>query len=202
MSPFVARALAQEPLTPDVEQRLARAARGGDRGAREDLIRAGLRNVVLHALRLGHRGAELDEAVAAGAEGLIRAVDGFDPDRGTRLATYAWPWIARSMTPEAAPDPIEAFEPTPAAEPDLDLLADLPADLAAVVGLRYGLLCRDGMGLTIDEVARRLALTRWQVRDREARGLAHLRERLGTVVRRAPVKGPIPRSSIGRAFDC
>src|SRR5690606_9698930 len=97
MSPIVAPALAPEPSTRDVEQRLARAARGGDRGAREDLIRAGLRNVVLHALRLGHRGAELDEAVAAGAEGLIRAVDGFDPDRGTRLATYAWPWIARSM---------------------------------------------------------------------------------------------------------
>ncbi|WP_373681477.1 sigma factor [Aeromicrobium senzhongii] len=199
VSPFVSFALAQVPIPPDAERLLARAAADGDRDAREELICAGLRNVALHALRLGHRGDDLDEAVAAGVEGLIQAVDRFDPDRGTRLATYAWAWIARAMTP--AP-PVTVSEPREPASVDTDLLDRLPADLAAVVGLRFGLLCEDGVGLTIQEVADRLGLTRWQVRDREGRGLSRLREGLARVTRRAPHGEPIPRSSIGRAFDC
>ncbi|WP_404801105.1 sigma factor [Aeromicrobium duanguangcaii] len=199
MSPFVSHALAQAPLPPDAERLLARAAAGGDRDAREELICAGLRNVALHALRLGHRGDDLDEAVAAGVEGLIRAVDRFDPDRGTRLATYAWAWIARAMTP--APT-VVVSEPVLRVRADGDLLSELPVELAAVVGLRFGLLCEDGVGLTIQEVADRLRLTRWQVRDREGRGLSRLREGLARVSHRAPLEEPIPRSSIGRAFDC
>ena len=199
MSPFVSLALAQVPIPPDAERLLARAAADGDRDAREELICAGLRNVALHALRLGHRGDDLDEAVAAGAEGLIQAVDRLDPDRGTRLATYAWSWIARAMTP---PPATVVSEPRECAPADTDLLAELPADLAEVVGLRFGLLCEDGVGLTIQEVADRLGLTRWQVRDREGRGLSRLREGLARVSHRAPLEEPIPRSSIGRAFDC
>lgn len=198
MSPFVAHALAQSPLPLDVELALARVKHRSPL-ARNELVCAHLRNVALHALRLGHRGADLDEAVAAGVEGLIRAVDHFDPERGTRLATYAWTWIARAMTPPPAP-PAVATDVIPAS--GTDLLADLPEDLATVVGLRFGLLCEDGVGLTIAEVAEHLGLTRWQVRDREGRALSHLRNGLAIVSRRAPVKEPIPRSSIGRAFDC
>lgn len=198
MTPFVAQALAQSPLPADVELALARAK---DRSplARDELICAHLRHVVLHALRLGHRGADLDEAVAAGVEGLIRAVDQFDPDRGTRLSTFAWKWIAHAMTPPRTPA-VAPAEVIPAT--DTTLLADLPSDLATVLGLRFGLLCEDGLGLTITEVADRLGITRWQVREREGRGLSHLRNGLARVSRRAPVKEPIPRSSIGRAFDC
>ncbi len=199
MSPFVSHALAQVPIPVDAERMLARAAKDGDLAAREELICAGLRLVALHALRLGHRGADLDEAVAAGVEGLIHAVDRFDPDRGTRLATYAWNWIARAMTP---PRPIEVTVQDVPPSSDVDLLADLVPEQAAVVGLRYGLLCEDGVGLTIAQVAERLDITPWQVRDREARALSHLRARLARVGRRAPLEEPIPCSSIGRAFDC
>lgn len=200
MSPFVLHALAQVPLPADAERILARAATAGDRDAREELIRAGLRNVALHALRLGYRGERLEEAMAAGAEGLILAVDRFDPERGTRLSTFAWQWIARAMTPPPEP-PVVAPAAEPVSRGD-DILSGLPEHLAAVVGLRYGLLCEDGVGLTIDEVAEHLGLTRWQVRDREGRALSHLRTRLARVNRRAPLGEPIPRSSIGRAFDC
>lgn len=198
MSPFVAQALAQPPLPVDVERALARV-KGGSPLARNELVCANLRNVVLHALRLGHRGADLDEAVAAGAEGLILAIEHFDPERGTRLSTYAWKWIAHAMTPSRPVD-VPVVEVT--SNTDAGLLADLPSDLAAVLGLRFGLLCEDGVGLTIAEVSERLGISRWQVRDREARGLSHLRKGLARVVDRAPAKEPIPRSSIGRAFDC
>lgn len=187
-------------MPADAERLLARAAADGDTAAREELICSGLRLVALHALRLGHRGPALDEAVAAGVEGLIHAVDRFDPERGTRLATYAWNWIARAMTPDAMAPVGAADEVVPRA--DTGLLADLPPDQAEVVGLRYGLLCEDGAGLTISQVSERLGITRWQVRDKEARALSHLRSGLARVGRRAPLEEPIPRSSIGRAFDC
>ncbi len=198
MSPFVAHALAQAPLPIDEERALARAK---DRSplARNELVCANLRNVVLHALRLGHRGGDLDEAVSAGIEGLIRAVDQFDPDRGTRLSTFAWKWIAHAMTPSR---PLELVTVTSVPSCDTHLLADLPAELATVLGLRFGLLCEDGVGLTIDQVAQHVGISRWQVRDREARGLSHLRKGVARVVDRAPAREPIPRSSIGRAFDC
>ncbi len=189
MSPFIQRALAQAPLTCESELLLATAARAGDLAAREELICSGLRLVALHGLRLGHRGEDLEEAFAAGVEGLIMAVDRFDPLRGARLATYAWQWIARAMTP-ASPG-----EPAPEqARPNWDctILADLPEQWAAVLGLRFGLLCPDGVGLTISEVSKELSLSAWQVRDRESKALSHLRKRLAKVGRRAPVMGADP----------
>lgn len=199
MSPFLHRALAQAPLPADAERLLATAARTGDLDAREELICSGLRFVVLHGLRLGFRGEALEEAVAAGVEGLVQAVDRFDPDRGARLATYAWQWISRAMTPQAwtVEGPADV-----GLGPTDTLLADLPAMWAAVLGLRFGFDGPDRRGLALGDVAQRLGLTLWQVRDVEAKALSHLRNRLGTVVDRAPHREPIPHSSIGRAFDC
>lgn len=188
MSPFVSRALRQAPLPADAEFLLATAASDGDRQAREELICSGLRLVVLHALRLGHRGEALEEAVAAGAEALVRAVDRFDPARGTRLATYAWQWISRAMTPQRQ-DAIGPAEPVGWTD---DLLSDLPEDWAAILGLRFGFHCEDGRGLTLAEVAMELGCSVWQVRDVEAKALSHLRGRLATVGRRAPLAGADP----------
>ncbi len=53
--------------------------------------------MALRAHHLGLRGEALDEAVQSGTLGLIAAVDRFDPDRGCRLATYAWPWITAAI---------------------------------------------------------------------------------------------------------
>ena len=193
MSPFVSNALAQAPLPADVEFELAQLAAGGDAAAREELICAGLRLVVLHGLRLGHRGEDLEEAVAAGTEGLICAVDRFDPTRGTRLATYAWQWIARAMMPvqnsAEFPDCARSSRADPA---DTSLLAELPPEQATVLGLRFGLLTADGVGLTIREVSQQLSLSNWQVRQLEAKALSCLRSRVDRVGCRAPVVGADP----------
>src|SRR5688572_4857952 len=97
------------------------AARAGDRHARDELVRESLRLVALRAHHLGLRGEDLDEAMQSGTLGLIAAVDRFDPDRGCRLATYAWPWItaairvrARTESPLGTVDvavPEETIEP-------------------------------------------------------------------------------------------
>jgi RNA polymerase sigma factor (sigma-70 family) len=187
------RLLSQPPLDSDREQTLAQAARAGDRDARDALVRESLRLVALRAHHLGLRGEALDEAMQSGTLGLIAAVDRFDPDRGCRLATYAWPWITAAIRVRARPEsPLGAVDvpvPDEAIDPPDDVrpaLAHLPLRLAAIIRLRYRLGEPSGPPRTRKEVAVRLGLTVAQVRADEARAMAHLRARLAKVGGRAP----------------
>jgi len=187
------RLLSQPPLKPDRERALARATRAGDRDARDHLVRESLRLVALRAHHLGLRGEDLDEAVQSGTLGLMAAVDRFDPDRGCRLATYAWPWITaaiRAIPSTHGPNSAwEAADSEPDPDPPEDLrpaLAHLPLHLAAVIRLRYRLGEPPGPPRTRQDVAMRLGLTVAQVRADEARAMAHLRARLAKVGHRAP----------------
>ena len=175
------------------------AARAGDRGARDDLVRESLRLVALRAHHLGLRGDALDEAMQSGTLGLIAAVDRFDPSRGCRLATYAWPWITAAIRATVRADPphvlLDPAMSGAAPEPSDDLrpaLAHLPLRLAAVIRLRYRLGEPAGPPRTRKEVAMRLGLTVGQVRSDEARAMTHLRMRLAKVVHRAPRGGASP----------
>ena len=68
-----------------------------DPWAREQLVRSNLRLVVNIAKRYGGRGMSLGDLIEEGNLGLIRAVDYFDPQRGTRFSTYAAWWIKQSI---------------------------------------------------------------------------------------------------------
>lgn len=68
-----------------------------DPWAREQLVRSNLRLVVNIAKRYGGRGMSLGDLIEEGNLGLIRAVDYFDPERGTRFSTYAAWWIKQSI---------------------------------------------------------------------------------------------------------
>ncbi|GAA2112949.1 RNA polymerase sigma factor SigF [Kitasatospora saccharophila] len=46
------------------------------------------------AARFRHRPEDLDDIIQVGTVGLIKAVDGFDPDRGVEFVTYAIPTIS------------------------------------------------------------------------------------------------------------
>ena len=65
--------------------------------ARERLVRSNLRLVVNIAKKYGNRGMSLGDLIEEGNLGLLRAVDYFDPDRGTRFSTYAAWWIKQSI---------------------------------------------------------------------------------------------------------
>lgn len=149
--------------------------------------------MALRAHHLGLRGDALDEGIQAGTLGLIAAVDRFDPTRGCRLATYAWPWITAAIRATVRIDlPHGIFDVTDSGatpEPSDDLrpaLAHLPLRLAAVIRLRYRLGEPAGLPRSRKEVAMRLGLTVAQVRADEARAMAHLRTRLAKVGHRAP----------------
>jgi len=86
------------PLSREEEHKLAVRKEAGDAEAREQLIRSHLPWVIRMATRLtAKRPHELDDAIGWGNVGLIRAVDRFNPDRGTRLSTYASWWIRQAI---------------------------------------------------------------------------------------------------------
>jgi len=80
-------------LTPEQEQETARRARSGDLRARERLIVSNLRLVALVARRYQHRGVDFADLLQEGNQGLMRAVEKFEPEKGFRFSTYAMWWI-------------------------------------------------------------------------------------------------------------
>jgi RNA polymerase primary sigma factor len=49
------------------------------------------------AKRFAGRGPGMPDLIAEGVVGLVRAVDGYDPEVGTRFSTYAVWWIGQAM---------------------------------------------------------------------------------------------------------
>ena len=78
---------------PAGEARLWRQARAGDRTARETLVARHLGLVRHVAARFRASGLEPEELEQVGAIGLLKAVAGFEPERGLRFSTYAVPVI-------------------------------------------------------------------------------------------------------------
>jgi RNA polymerase primary sigma factor len=85
-------------LTHEEEVSCARAARAGDAAARQRLIQANLRFVVMIARQHLHRGLPLEDLINEGNIGLMRAAERFDPERGIRFISYAVWWVRQSMT--------------------------------------------------------------------------------------------------------
>jgi RNA polymerase primary sigma factor len=85
-------------LTAEQEHKLAkRVVDDNDPAARDLLVRSNLRLVVNIAKKYSERGMPFGDLIEEGNLGLIRAVDYFDPERGTRFSTYAAWWIKQSI---------------------------------------------------------------------------------------------------------
>lgn len=83
-----------EPLNQDEERRLARLLRDHqDRDAARRLVTSNLKLVVKVAFLYNKVYSNLMDLIQEGNVGLLQAVKKFDPDRGTRLSTYATWWI-------------------------------------------------------------------------------------------------------------
>ena len=92
------REAVREPmLERDEERRLAERALAGDLDAAGRLIVSHLRYVIKIARGYRSSGLPMSDLIQQGTIGLIQAVQRFNPDRDTRLSTYAGWWIRAAI---------------------------------------------------------------------------------------------------------
>lgn len=88
-------------LTAEQERELStRMRQGGQEGfeARQLLINSNLRLVAHYAKKYLGRGVDFDDLNMIGVDGLITAVDKFEPEKNCKFSTYAHWWIMQSIT--------------------------------------------------------------------------------------------------------
>lgn len=86
-----------EVCTPEEEAEYARRIQNGDKEARDEFIQRNLK-LVFHAAkkRINKSPHEFKDLIAAGCEGLIHAVEKYNPKKA-RFSTYAMYWICAYM---------------------------------------------------------------------------------------------------------
>lgn len=78
-----------KPLSASEEKECLKRCNEGDQNARDTLIEHNMRLVAHVAKKYQNTDYEMDDLLSVGTIGLIKAVNTFHVDRGSRLATYA-----------------------------------------------------------------------------------------------------------------
>lgn len=78
-----------KPLTSEEERCYLERYRNGDEDAKNILIEKNLRLVAHIVKKYNNSGRDMDELIAIGIVGLVKAVNTFDADKGNRIVTYA-----------------------------------------------------------------------------------------------------------------
>jgi RNA polymerase sigma factor (sigma-70 family) len=149
---------------------------------------------LVHAFIRRQGGGDIpyEEALQAGRVGLWRAIQGYDPARGTAFSTYAWVAICRQIHRRAkelsrdiggwsqkvpgswiVPDPAVELERKLTRSVLLDLVGQLPERLRRVIVARYGL--GEEPPCLLKELGEELGLTGERVRQLQQEALAWLR---------------------------
>lgn len=155
---------------------------------------------LIHAFIRRQGGGEISyqEALQAGRMGLWRALQGYDPARGTAFSTYAWVAICRQIQRRerelkrergiwrgemaasgSAPGPEKWVEEKRIQEALYELVGRLPERLRRVIVCRYGL--GDQERQTLKEIGAELAVTGERVRQLQQEALAWLRHPVHSV---------------------
>ena len=149
---------------------------------------------LIHAFIRRQGGGDIpyEEALQAGRVGLWRAIQGYDPTRGTAFSTYAWVaicrqthrrvkelsrdndvWMRELPASWTLPDPAQVLERQLVQDVLRDLVNHLPKRLGQVIVGRYGLGKRPPR--TLKQLGTELGLTGERVRQLQQDALAWLR---------------------------
>ncbi len=147
-------------LSADEEKEITeRIARYRDADAKDRLIVANLRLVVKVALQFPYQWPKLLDRIQEGNLGLLRAVEKFDPARGTRFATYASFWIRAYILRHIADD----FSVVKIGTKDSE------RKLFYALGREKERLRRSGCEVSLDSVAERFSVKPEEVQQMEMR---------------------------------
>ena len=78
----------EKPLTASEEKEYLQRLKEGDMAAQEILIRKNMRLVAHMVKKYTSSDMEQEDMISIGTIGLIKGIKSFDPDKGSRLATY------------------------------------------------------------------------------------------------------------------
>ena len=78
-----------QPLPPDEEAKCIKEMKNGNEEARNKLIEHNLRLVAHIVKKFENTGEDMEDLISIGTIGLIKGVESFSVDKGTKLATYA-----------------------------------------------------------------------------------------------------------------
>jgi len=78
-----------QPLSEEEEQYYLERFKRGDREARDILVERNLRLVAHITKKFEGTGEDMDDLISIGTIGLIKAINTFNSEKGTKLATYA-----------------------------------------------------------------------------------------------------------------
>lgn len=78
-----------QPLSEEEEAKYLKLLAKGDKKARNILIERNLRLVAHIVKKFDNTGEDMDDLISIGTIGLIKAINTYNPRKGTRLATYA-----------------------------------------------------------------------------------------------------------------
>lgn len=182
----------------EIEALLARAA-----AIKSTIVQSNLRLVVSIAKRHAYLAGDFFEVVSDGNVSVMRAVDKFDYSRGFKFSTYA-SWAIMKNYARKAPEAKlhrdryqtgreELLEI--AASPAIDdrendflpairstlerMLAALDEREQSILKQRYGLDRSLGEAQTLEQIGKRLGVSKERIRQLEARAMAKLRENFG-----------------------
>ncbi|MGP4107191.1 RNA polymerase sporulation sigma factor SigK [Virgibacillus sp. L01] len=78
-----------QPLPPEDEAKYIQAMQNGDETARNKLIEHNLRLVAHIVKKFENTGEDMEDLISIGTIGLIKGIESYSTDKGTKLATYA-----------------------------------------------------------------------------------------------------------------
>jgi Sigma-70 region 2 len=121
----------------DVESQLVRKNVGLVNAVMRDLGVSDFKRAATYDLGIG-KPLHVGPVKTAGIDGLVEAATRFDPSRGVRFSTYAWPRVRGAILnyldaiqrPEWEPPPRGGVEPEPPPEPEVD---PIPTSVATLL---------------------------------------------------------------------
>lgn len=78
-----------QPLSPEEEAKCIQQMQKGDEDARNKLIEHNLRLVAHIVKKFENTGEDMEDLISIGTIGLIKGIESYSADKGTKLATYA-----------------------------------------------------------------------------------------------------------------